>query len=171
MNWSPPFSVPRLHTQRLTLREPRAGDFDAFAAHLSDPETSAYIGSADRQTAWRIFGCLAGLWMLNGAGWWSVEERETGQLVGTVGAFFREHLEGIELGWHTYRPFWGRGYAREAGAEAMRYAFEVREEPRVKAFIDPANRASIRVALHLGLRYAAEEELFGKPVGLYTLER
>ena len=83
------FSVPHLHTERLTLRQYRVEDFDLFADHLQDAESSAHLGSADRQTAWRIFSSHAGLWLLNGAGWWSIEERQTGQLVGTVGAFFR----------------------------------------------------------------------------------
>jgi RimJ/RimL family protein N-acetyltransferase len=53
----------------------------------------------------------------------------------------------------------------------VRYALEVRGEARVRAFIDPGNAPSIRVALRLGLRYEAEAELFGKPVGRYTRER
>jgi RimJ/RimL family protein N-acetyltransferase len=171
MEASPPVTVPRLLTQRLLLREYRAADFEAFAEHLADPEATAFLGAADRQTAWRIFGCHAGLWMLNGAGWWSVTLRETGELVGHVGAFFRESMSGIELGWNTYRACWGRGFASEAAAEAMRYALEVRGEPHVRALIDPGNAPSIRVAQHLGMGYDAATTLFGKPVGRYTLAR
>jgi len=171
MDASPPVTVPRLQTQRLLLREYRVEDFEAFAAHLADPESTAFLGSADRQTAWRVFGCHAGLWLLYGAGWWSVEVRETGQLVGHVGAFFRESLSGLEIGWNTYRAFWGQGFAGEAAAEAVRHALEVRREPQVRAFIDPRNAPSIRVALRLGMRHEAETLLYGKPVGRYTLEQ
>lgn len=166
-----PGIVPRLQTQRLLLREHRVEDFDLFAEHLSDPETTAFIGAADRQTAWRVFGCQAGLWLLHGAGWWIVEQRESGQVVGTVGAFFREGLAGIEIGWNTYRAFWGQGFASEAAAEAVRHAFEVRGEPHVRALIAAGNAASVRVALRLGLRYDGEAELFGKAVGRYTRAR
>jgi RimJ/RimL family protein N-acetyltransferase len=171
MDASPPVSVPRLLTPRLRLREFRAEDFDAFAAHLADPESTAFLGACDRQTAWRIFGCQAGLWLLHGAGWWSVEVRATGQVVGTVGAFFREGVSGIEIGWNTYRAFWRQGFASEAAGEALRHALEVRGEQHARALIDARNAASIRVALHLGLRYDAETELFGKPVGRYIIER
>jgi RimJ/RimL family protein N-acetyltransferase len=153
------------------LREYRAEDFDAFAEHLADPQATAFLGSADRRTAWRIFGCHAGLWLLHGAGWWAVEVRETSQLVGTVGAFFREDLAGIEIGWNTYRAYRGQGFASEAAAEAMRYALEVRGEPQVRAFIASGNTPSIRVALLLGMRYVAEADLYGKAVGRYTRER
>lgn len=47
-------SVPHLHTERLRLREYRVEDFDLFADHLSNPESSTHLGSADRHTAWRI---------------------------------------------------------------------------------------------------------------------
>jgi RimJ/RimL family protein N-acetyltransferase len=171
MDKSPPVSIPRLLTQRLRLREYRFDDFDAFAAHLADPESTAFLGACDRHTAWRIFGCQTGLWLLQNAGWWAVEVRATGQLVGTVGAFFREGLPGIELGWNTFRAFWGQGFASEAAREALRHALEVRGEPQAKAFIDARNAASIRVAQHLGLRYDAETELYGTPVGRYVIER
>lgn len=145
-------------------------DFESFAAHLADPEATAFLGACDRQTAWRIFGCQAGLWLLQGAGWWAVEVRETRQLVGTVGAFFREGSPGLELGWNTYREFWKQGFASEAAAEALRYAREVRGERHVKALIDAGNVASIRVAEHLGLRYDSTTELQGKPIDRYTAQ-
>ena len=90
--------IPRLHTPRLLLREYRTADFDAFAANLSDPEATVFIDSADRKSAWRIFASQTGLWLLQGAGWWAVELRETGEHVGNVGAFFREGWPEIEIG-------------------------------------------------------------------------
>ena len=164
-------SVPCLHTERLILREYRRGDFDAFAAHLDDPVSAAHLGPADRHAAWRIFCSQAGLWLLHGAGWWAVEEKETGQVVGTMGAFFREEATVMELGWNTYRAFGGRGYANEAAAAAMHHALEIRREPTVRALIASANESSLRVARRLGLRYEAETEIHGKAVGIYTRQR
>lgn len=164
-------SVPTLHTERLTLREYRREDFDAFAAHIADPVSSAHLGSADRVAAWRIFCSQAGLWLIHGAGWWTVEEKETGQLVGNVGAFFREESAVMELGWNTYRACWGRGFATEAAAAALRHAFEIRREPRIRALIASANESSLRVARRLGLTYEAETEIYGKAVGIHARER
>lgn len=81
MNQPFTISVPRLRTERLTLREYRVEDFELFADHLSNAESSAHLGSADRATAWRIFSSHAGFWLLSGAGWWSIADRQTGQLV------------------------------------------------------------------------------------------
>jgi RimJ/RimL family protein N-acetyltransferase len=168
MEHSPPVSVPHLETPRLRLREFRMGDFDAFAAHLKDPATT-YITKADRREAWRIFGCCTGKWLLQGAGWWTVELRDTGEPVGTVGGFFREGWPEMEIGWNTFRAQWGRGYATEAATEVVRYALDVRKERRVIALIDPANAMSLRVAAHLGMKHEAVVELFGKPVGRFSL--
>jgi RimJ/RimL family protein N-acetyltransferase len=167
MDRSPSVSIPHLKTARLTLREFRMGDFDAFAAHLQNPVASAFISQADRKDAWRIFGCATGMWLLQGAGWWSVEVRETGQLVGTVGAFFREGWPEMEIGWNTYQAFWRRGFASEAAGEVLRYALEVRKERRVTALIDPGNTASLRVAAHLGMKHESDTELWGNPIGRY----
>lgn len=164
-------SVPHLQTERLLLREYRRDDFDAFAAHLADPVSSAHLAMVDRDTAWRIFSSQAGLWLLDGAGWWSVEKRESGQLVGSIGAFFREKSTVMELGWNTYSGFGGKGLGSEAAAAALRYAFEVRGEPKVQALIASANAASLRVGKRLGLTYEGDTELHGKVIGSYTRER
>jgi RimJ/RimL family protein N-acetyltransferase len=171
MDRSPPVSIPRLHTTRLTLREYRMGDFDAYATHLADPSATSVIGATDRRTAWRMFGCQVGSWVLQGAGWWAVETRDTGELVGTVGAFFREGWPEIEIGWNTHHAFRRRGFATEAAGEAIRHALEDRGEKRVIALIESSNAASLQVAARLGMRHEADVELWGKPVGRYARAR
>ncbi len=171
MNHAVTFSVPHLHTERLRLREYRVEEFDLFSEHLSNPESSAHLGSADRQTAWRIFSSHAGLWLLSGAGWWSIEDRQTGHVVGSVGAFFRHESTVMEMGWNTYRAFWGKGIANEAAAAVLNYAFEVRGEPKVRALIGSGNESSRRVAERLGMTYEKETELSGKVIDSYMRAR
>jgi RimJ/RimL family protein N-acetyltransferase len=100
-----------------------------------------------------------------------VEDKRTGQLVGTVGAFFREQSRVMELGWNTYRAFWGQGFANEAAAAALHYALEIRGEPKVQALISAANESSLRVAKKLSLTHEADTEIHGKAVGSYTRAR
>jgi RimJ/RimL family protein N-acetyltransferase len=171
MNPAFAISVPRLETERLTLREYRRDDFDAFANHLADPESSAFLGQSDRQSAWRIFSSQAGLWILHGAGWWTLEDKQTGQPVGNVGAFFREQSTVMELGWNTYRDFWGKGIANEAAAAVVNYAFEVRREPKVRALITAGNESSRRVAERIGMVYEMEMAIHGKAINSYVRER
>ncbi|UPG92208.1 GNAT family N-acetyltransferase [Luteibacter aegosomaticola] len=163
--------VPRLETARLTLREYRREDFEAFVAHLTDPASTVHLSTSDRSTAWRTFNSHAGMWALYGAGWWMMERRDTGQAVGCIGAFYREGAGGLEIGWNTWREHWGQGFAGEAAEAVVVYAFEVRQEPRVHALISEGNTSSIRVAERAGLSFETETDLNGKPVGMYTLTR
>jgi RimJ/RimL family protein N-acetyltransferase len=164
---SPAISIPRLRTQRLLLREYRMPDFDVFAKHFADPISTEFTGSHDRRSAWRIFGCSTGGWLLQGTGWWAVERLGGGGMVGYVGAFFRETWPEIEVGWGTFREHWARGYATEAMAAVFRWIFEVRKEKRAIALIHAKNARSRRVAEKLGMTYEAEAELFGTPVDRY----
>lgn len=154
---SPPISVPRLHTARLLLRELRGGDFDAYAANVADPVVARFTGGpVDRRTAWRQFGCATGNWMLQGIGWWAIEHGESGAFAGTVGLFYRDGFEDLEIGWTVLRAFWRRGLASEAASEALRYARETRGVDRTIAFIAPENEPSIGVARRIGMRFEGE---------------
>lgn len=166
-----PVSVTRLFTRRLTLREYRASDFDAYAAHLAEPEATALYGVVDRASARRMFASDMAEWLRRGVGWWAVKLRDSATVVGTVGAFFREPFPEIELGWNTHRAHCGHGFATEAATEVVRYVFDVRRERRVTALIDPRNAASLRVAAHLGMTFETDADLPGKPLGRYVRAR
>jgi len=77
----------------------------------------------------------------------------------------------MEMGWNTYRAFWGKGFANEAAAAVLNYVFEVRRELKVRALISSGNDASRRVAERLGMSYEMETELNGKTIGSYMRER
>ena len=171
MDRSPPVSIPRLSTERMLLREFRMADFDAYAESVADAEASRFTGVLDRKHAFRVFAAQTGTWLLADAGWWAMELRETGELAGRVGAFYRDGFPDLEIGWFTHRGFWGRGLATEAARAVVRYAFDVRGEPRVTAFIDAGNTASLRVAERLGMRYDREAEIWDTKVGMYVLDR
>lgn len=77
----------------------------------------------------------------------------------------------MEMGWNTYRAFWGKGIANEAAAAVMNYVFEVRRELKVRALISPGNESSRRVAERLGMTYEMETELNGSAINSYMRER
>jgi RimJ/RimL family protein N-acetyltransferase len=157
-------TVPRIATERLLLREFRTGDFEGFATNIADPEATRFLLSSttDRRTAWRVFSSAAGGWVLSGAGWWAVEVRESGEMVGTVGAFMRESFPDLEIGWTLYRRFWGNGYATEAARAALAFAFDVHRAKRVVAHIAPQNAPSIAVSERLGMTFETDVDLYGE---------
>jgi RimJ/RimL family protein N-acetyltransferase len=163
--------IPELLTPRLRLRAYRPEDLAPFMAHLTDPAASQLTGTVDARTAWRVFLSHAGLWVVNGAGWWTVTLRDSCEAVGHVGAFSRDGFSDGEIGWSTYGPYRGKGIATEAATAALRHAFDVHRWPRVTALIDEGNTPSIRVAERLGLSLDGSCDLYGKQVLRYALER
>ncbi|WP_028568862.1 GNAT family N-acetyltransferase [Salinispora tropica] len=58
-----------------------------------------------------------------------------------------------EFGYVLARSAWGQGYATEAAATVLTYAFEQAGLHRVAATCDPANVASRRVLEKIGMKY------------------
>ena len=143
----------QLETSRLVLRVPRASDLDAWATMMADEETAKFIGGvAPRAVTWRMVMTMIGAWHAHGFAMFSVYEKDTGVWVGRVGPWMPEGWPGTEVGWGITRACWGRGYAPEAAAVAIDWAFEHLGWTRVIHCIDPANTGSQAVARKLGSR-------------------
>ena len=76
---------------------------------------------------------LAGVWTIRGYGYWAVELKETGELIGRVGAWFPIWYPEIEVGWLIARELWGRGFASEAGVRPCARFRQARRRPRRRA--------------------------------------
>ena len=101
-----------LETNRLLLRQFQESDFDAYSAMSSDPEVMRYIGQGvpmSRYESWRNMATLLGHWVLRGYGFWAVEEKSSGELIGRCGIWNPEGWPGIEVGWIFRRSAWGQG--------------------------------------------------------------
>lgn len=169
-------TIPRITTDRLLLREARRTDFDAYATILMDPKRRMPPGPVDRRTAWRHFIAMQGSWMLDGIGWWTMEDRETGAFVGNVGTFLREPPPGpndegeLEVGWSLAEAFRGRGLATEGARAMVAHVIAGWKPPRLIAHVDHDNPPSIRVAEKLGMVYEREVDFYDVRLRRYVLE-
>ena len=171
--------TPELLTDRLRLRETRAGDFAGCAELWGDEAVVRYIGGTPSTPteAWARMLRFPGLWALLGYGYWTVEDREPGAFAGQVGlADFKRDLQpaidGIpEAGWVIAPAFHGRGIASEAMAAVLAWADRELPQQRTCCLIDPENGASIRVAEKLGYAGCRPASLGGAASLLYFRER
>ena len=143
---------PTLETERLILRVPQAGDFERYAEMLADPSSVHIGGPLARHEAWRRFLQMPGAWVLQGYAMFSVLEKATGRWIGQAGPWQPDGWPGTEVGYSFHPDARGKGYATEACALAMDYAFEVLGWDEVIHSIAPANAASQAVACRLGAR-------------------
>jgi RimJ/RimL family protein N-acetyltransferase len=167
-------------TARLTLRRPRPEDAEPFAAINADPEVALFVsptGPLARAESDLLLRKMIEHWDDHGFGLWMVDVRETGELAGFAGlahpGTLAELAHEVEVGWRLRRADWGQGLATEAGAEAVRYAFEERGLERLVCIIDRDNQRSLGVARKLGFAFWRDMDhpRWPRGVEVHTLAR
>jgi RimJ/RimL family protein N-acetyltransferase len=146
-----------LVTERLLLRRSRPADAASISAYRSDPEVHRQQGweRTDPEGVRADIEEMAGRAPGEPGGWvqFSVEERETGRLVGDVGISSVDEEPGvIKVGYTIDPAFQRRGYATEAVGALIDYAFGTLDAEVVRAYASAENAASIAVAEKAGLR-------------------
>lgn len=149
--------LPQLQSERLRLRaftpddapevERLAGEREVAAGTLTMPHP--YPAGA------------AAIWIATHAGGveredgltLAVERLVDGALLGAISLRIEREHERAELGYWIGRPHWGRGYATEAAAAIVGYAFEQLGLNRVYAYHFSTNPASGRVLQKIGMRH------------------
>ncbi len=153
---------PTQQTDRLILRPFAPSDAEAVARLAGDraiAEMTLTVPHPYRvEDAQKWIAMHAGAFARGEAVVWAVTLRESGELVGAIG-LVRDRAEHsrhrAELGFWIGKPYWGRGYATEAGRAVLRHAFETMGLRRVYASYFAKNPASGRVQAKLGMRQEA----------------
>jgi len=168
--------VPTLETPRLRLRGHRLDDFSQSAAMWADPVVVRYIRPAPftEEESWARMLRHVGHWALLGYGYWVVEDKLTGELLGEAGfADFHRNTQPPalinmpEAGWVFRANAHGRGYATETVAALVAWADSHFSAPTA-CVIDQKNLASIRVAEKNGYRPKQLITYRGEEVMMYT---
>jgi ribosomal-protein-alanine N-acetyltransferase len=160
----PPF---RIETERLIIRPWAPPDEPGFRQMVADPEMMRYISHGQPWSEERIAEFFARQnrhLAARGHCLGALIERATGRIAGLSGLQPMGTTADVEIGWWVMRDRWGRGLGTEAGAGALRHAWETLGLRRVTAVALPANRASIHIMEKLGMRY--ERHATGRELGL-----
>ncbi len=167
--------VPILETARLRLRAFREEDLAPWAATMADPEVVRHLGGHPfgREDTWRRILSSTGAWGIFGYGYWAVERKREGDLIGQIGfADFKRDMnpsiEGLpEMGWIFSPHAHGKGYASEAVRAGLAWADEHLKASEIPAIIDPDNTPSIRVAERCGFTGPDEASYRAAPILLF----
>ena len=168
-------AAPVLETARLILRPLEARDLDAYAAMMAHEPTVRFLGGATltREETWRKLLIAPGQWAWLGYGYWAVERKDDGRMLGQIGfADFKRdmapNVEGLpEMGWAFHLDEAGHGYASEAAAAALAWIDAELAPSEVVAIIDEKNLASIRVAAKAGFAQKETARYKGEPILLF----
>ena len=148
-----------LQTDRLLLREYTPDDFDGLYEILSDPDTMQHYPNPFDEA--RVKSWIQ--WNLDnyavfGFGLWAVVLKESGSLIGDCGITMQAINGKIrpEIGYHIHKDHQRRGYATEAAAKCIDYAFENTPFGTLFSYMKHTNVASYTVALKNGMHLIEE---------------
>jgi RimJ/RimL family protein N-acetyltransferase len=163
-----------LTTDRLVLAPYAVADFEELAGLWGDPLVTRFIGGEpkSREQVWSQVLRSVGHWSVLGFGFWTLRDRQGGQLLGEVG--FGDHRRDMtpsfagapEMGWVVAPAQQGRGLAAEAVRAALGWA-EAHLPSRLVCMIHPEHAASIRLAEAFGFQPFATTEYHKQPATLF----
>ena len=163
-----------LETQRLTLRRLVPDDLDDLYRLYRDPEIRRYFPEGTLTYAETKEELE---WFLNGhprhpeLGLWATIYKETNQFIGRCGLlpWTIDGQDEVEVAYLLAKEFWGQGLATEAARAIAQYAFEKLHLTRLICLVDRDNRASIHVAMKIGMSFEKEGEDEKGPFLLYSM--
>lgn len=145
-------------TERLQLRLWKPSDREPFAAMCADPRVMEYFpGTLSRSESDAISEKCQTLIAERGWGVWAAELLETNEFIGIIGL----HIPSadlpfspcVEVLWRLAPSKWGRGYATEAGAAALKVGFAQLDLQEIVSFSVASNHRSRSVMERLGMVY------------------
>ena len=145
--------LPTLETARLMLRPYSEADIAELVPLIGTREVAATtlrIAHPYTKEDARAFLVLA---QEPDKIWLAVTLRADGRQIGGVGLRVDEPHQNAELGYWLGVPYWGQGYATEAGREILRYGFNGLGLHRIFASHFGHNPASGNVLRKLGMRH------------------
>jgi RimJ/RimL family protein N-acetyltransferase len=80
-----------------------------------------------------------------------------------------EPSEKIEIMYRLAQPYWGNGYATEAGKILLEYAFNKLKLSQVIGFILPENNSSRAVLRRLGMKFIRKSTYSGHKIDLFEI--
>jgi RimJ/RimL family protein N-acetyltransferase len=165
-------NVPVLETTRLILRAHRPEDFAASTALWGDPNVTRLIMGKPltEEEVWSRLLRYAGHWQWLGFGFWAVEEKASGQLIGEMGFadYKREIVPNFagtpELGYVLASSAQRKGFATEAVKSIVAWGDEHFQAARTVCLMSPDNQISRSVAEKCGYREFQRSSYHGQPI-------
>jgi RimJ/RimL family protein N-acetyltransferase len=140
-----------LSTPRLILRRPVESDAAATIAIVGDFEVARRLGRVPHPYHRSDFDQFLEHVVPNEPTW-AIILRQTNELIGMTGLAPQRKQSSAELGYYLGHPFWGAGFATEAGQAVVRFGFERLGCTKLASRCHADNPASGKVLAKLGFK-------------------
>jgi RimJ/RimL family protein N-acetyltransferase len=166
-------------TPRLLLRLAERADAQALQDIHQDPEAielkqvTLLEAPGGIDLALRNIERMHRHWRRCGYGQWTVVEKASNEVIGCVGFFHPPGWPGVDLNWIIQRARRENGFATEAAAAALEWAWQNTQIHHVISLIGPSDARSARIATKVGESFerADVDPINGEAVHVYGVER
>lgn len=148
-----------IETDRLRLRDWREEDIEPFIRHTNTEPVMRWLGGVKSEKDHRtvIHERIMRWQRERGFTFWIVERKADGALLGFCGIKIADGEDSpiageYEIGWRLREDAWGQGYAKEAAAASLDFAFGRLGARQVVSITFPQNEASWGLMERLGMR-------------------
>ncbi len=145
-----------LETERLILRPLQTKDAAGLQALYAIPEVTEFTDIPVMQDEAEALRWIENLNAMRCAGQglrWGVFDRESGDLIGTVGFHhWDQSRRRAEVSYDLSPRWWGQGYMREALQAVLQCGFERLNLHRMEALVDPRDTRSQNLLYGLGFK-------------------
>ncbi|HAU1322417.1 TPA: GNAT family N-acetyltransferase [Legionella pneumophila] len=154
-----------LETKRLILKTAELSDLDMLAALRSDfevMENTGYGGTQTKEEVREYLDFAISYQEKHGMGFCLVFEKESGSFIGEAGLFhllFDDAQSEVELGYHLYKKFWGKGYGTELVRALIQWGFQHLSINKLVSTTYPDNIASQKVLIKAGFDCMSKKQL------------
>jgi ribosomal-protein-alanine N-acetyltransferase len=161
-----------LETERLFLRPLTENDVEAVYAMRSDADVMRFIRApqnlAETENWVRM---VSSLWEKENLGFCAVIEKTTKNFAGWCGIWRLKETGELEVGYAIAKQFWKKGFATEAAAKFLEYAFENLSPEKIVAVAEPENIASRRVMEKIGMSLIKTGEFYNRQLVQYAISK
>ncbi|MFB2586259.1 GNAT family N-acetyltransferase [Herbiconiux liukaitaii] len=171
-----PFDAPTLSTEQLELRPHRIDDAEDWYDLQSDPSVTQFLPwpERDRRASRRHLRDRTKhtrLWQADD--FLALAVVREGRVIGDVSLHLRSvdaDSRDVEIGWVMHPAHSGHGFATEAAAALLRFAFDTVGAQTVTAVTDARNTRSVALAKRLGFA-EVQRGKHGSPESVLVLHR
>jgi len=150
-----PSGLPELETPQLRLRKLTQEDVTDIFDYGSDPAVARYLRFVEHKSladSQEFLSILMDLCKNNTDFIWGIELKETAHLIGNCRLICNlTHRRG-EIGYVLTQRYWGRGFAAEAVAAVVKFAFTQTDMNRIEGHCIVENTPSSRVLEKCGFQ-------------------
>ena len=163
-------------TLRARCRRFKKGDEAEALSFYGDPEVMKLVGDGTLGCNMQNIGARLQQYIdyyqqCPGLGWWGVNLKAGGPLVGEVGLHSLEDSGLIEVGYLLSKSQWGKGLATELALGAIQYGFEKLDLRKISAVCHPENQASINVLTKCGMRQIGTGNFYNRSSLVFEIEK